>query len=265
MTVQTTTDTSAILDRIGPVLRADPVRNTVFASIDKYLRSAGDGGWCAHDGAALAARCSPDHPIALTEGWTDLRALADAVAALPSVCALGGPVAPVDELVALLGRAPRRRLVESLYRLDELTEPAGVPGRARLADRGDLELATRWASASTLEIFGGLPPNFDPKRLAAAMIDASQEWLWLDPDDQPVSMAARRQPSAGVARIRPVYTPPEHRGHGYGSAVTARAVAEVLADGAVAVLYADVDNPTSNKIYRAIGFRPVTDRVDITF
>jgi predicted GNAT family acetyltransferase len=68
-----------------------------------------------------------------------------------------------------------------------------------------------------------------------------------------------------VARIGPVYTPPEYRGHGYGSAVTAAATAAVLAAGAVPVLYTDLANPTSNKIYQAIGYRAVADRAAVWF
>jgi predicted GNAT family acetyltransferase len=78
-------------------------------------------------------------------------------------------------------------------------------------------------------------------------------------------MAARRPPAAGVSRIGPVYTPPEHRRHGYGSAVTARAAFDILDQSAVAVLYTDLGNPTSNKIYRDLGFRPVADRLSVSF
>jgi predicted GNAT family acetyltransferase len=62
-----------------------------------------------------------------------------------------------------------------------------------------------------------------------------------------------------------VYTAPEQRGRGYGSAVTARAAFDILDNAAVPVLYTDVANPTSNKIYRAIGFRPVTDRASVSY
>jgi predicted GNAT family acetyltransferase len=78
-------------------------------------------------------------------------------------------------------------------------------------------------------------------------------------------MAARRPPAAGVSRIGPVYTPPRNRGRGYGSAVTARAALDVIDNAAIPVLYADRANPTSNKIYRAIGFRPVADRLSVSF
>jgi predicted GNAT family acetyltransferase len=69
----------------------------------------------------------------------------------------------------------------------------------------------------------------------------------------------------GVARIGPVYTPPRFRGHGYGSAVTAATTRDVLAEGAVACLFTDLGNPTSNKIYQALGYVPVLDRTLISY
>ena len=79
--------------------------------------------------------------------------------------------------------------------------------------------------------------------------------VWRD-GEAAVSVASVTAPAAGVARIGPVYTPPEERRKGYGAAVTAAASAAALAAGAEqVVLYADLDNPTSNAIYQAIGFR----------
>jgi predicted GNAT family acetyltransferase len=80
-----------------------------------------------------------------------------------------------------------------------------------------------------------------------------------------VALAARRPATAGVSRIGPVYTLPAARGHGYGSAVTAHAARGILDEGAIPVLYADLANRTSNKIYQAIGFRPVDDRLSVSF
>jgi hypothetical protein len=265
MTVQTTTDTGEILGRLEPVLMADPVRNTIFATVRSYLRSAGGGGWCAHSAVTLAARSSEQHPIALTDGWTDVAALAGAINELPAVAGLGGPVGTVEALVDTLGRPPRQRIAERLYRLDRLVEPVGVPGRARLAGATDRELVASWLTPYTREAFGVLPPNFDADRLAAVLLEHSRTWLWIDAQDVPVAMAARRPPAAGVSRIGPVYTPPDQRNHGYGSAVTARAALDILDNAGVPVLYTDLANPTSNDIYRAIGFRPVTDRLSVSF
>jgi GNAT superfamily N-acetyltransferase len=265
MALQTTTDTAAILGRIEPVVLADPVRNTVFATLRSHLRQSREGGWCAYNSTAIAARSSATTPIALTDGWADLEALAEAVGALPTLAGLGGSVPIVEALVELLGREPRHRIAERLYRLGRLTPPMGVLGRARQATAADVELVAGWAEPYTLEAFGTLPPAFDPRRLASGAVTYSRTWLWLDPAGTPVSMAVRRPPAAGVSRIGPVYTPPEHRGHGYASAVTARAAFDILDQGAVPVLYTDVSNPTSNKIYRAIGFRAAADRLSVSY
>jgi GNAT superfamily N-acetyltransferase len=265
VTVQTTTDTSEILDRLDKVVMVDPVRNTMFATVRSTLRAAGDGGWLAAQDGALAARSAASHPVALTTGWTEPAQLADALADLPSVAGIGGPVETVEQLVEQLDRAPTRRTVERLYRLVRLNPPTGVQGTARPATEWDTDLIAGWVEPYTRETFGALPAGFDPRRLASAAIGYSRTWLWLAPSGEPVSMAARRPPAAGVSRIGPVYTPPGHRGHGYGSAVTARAAFDILDSGAVPVLYADRGNATSNKIYRAIGFRPVADRLAVTF
>jgi predicted GNAT family acetyltransferase len=56
------------------------------------------------------------------------------------------------------------------------------------------------------------------------------------------------------------------RGRGYGSAVTAAAADLARRSGVDdVVLFADLANPTSNKIYRRIGFDAVTDSVRIDF
>jgi predicted GNAT family acetyltransferase len=92
-------------------------------------------------------------------------------------------------------------------------------------------------------------------------------WLWLDDGAEPRSLAVRRPAVNGVSRIGPVYTPPRSRGHGFGSAATATAAATrgVLAEGAVACLFTDLGNSTSNRIYQALGYLPVLDRTLVSY
>jgi predicted GNAT family acetyltransferase len=64
----------------------------------------------------------------------------------------------------------------------------------------------------------------------------------------------------GVARVAGVYTPPEHRRRGYASACVAALSAHVLAtDADTCILFTQLSNPTSNAIYRAIGYEPVLE------
>ena len=60
--------------------------------------------------------------------------------------------------------------------------------------------------------------------------------------------------------VGPVYTPPEHRKHGYGAAVSAMVSQWALDQGATDVLlFADLTNPISNSIYQRIGYQPLDD------
>jgi predicted GNAT family acetyltransferase len=69
-----------------------------------------------------------------------------------------------------------------------------------------------------------------------------------------------------MVRVAPVYTPPEHRGHGYASAATAAASQWALDQGADHVLlYTDIANPITNRIYPRIGYQPLEDSAEYTF
>jgi predicted GNAT family acetyltransferase len=84
---------------------------------------------------------------------------------------------------------------------------------------------------------------------------------------EPVAFAAVGRPMEGaMSRIGPVYTPAEFRGRGYGSAVTAAAARWALDRGAEhVVLFTDLANPVSNSIYQRLGFRAVSDALEVGF
>jgi predicted GNAT family acetyltransferase len=69
-----------------------------------------------------------------------------------------------------------------------------------------------------------------------------------------------------MVRVGSVYTPSELRGRGYAGAVTAT-VSQAARDAGAAevLLYTDLANPTSNALYQRLGYRPVEDRVMLSF
>jgi len=90
-------------------------------------------------------------------------------------------------------------------------------------------------------------------------------WLWEDAGE-PMSLTAFGGPTPSGIRIGPVYTPPEHRRHGYASALVADLSAWLLGKGRRACfLYTDLSNPTSNAIYSRIGYRRICDAVEYRF
>src|SRR5690606_3932191 len=95
-------------------------------------------------------------------------------------------------------------------------------------------------------------------------IAARDLFLWWDEHARTLAGYSGRTP--GGVRIGYVYTPPEWRGRGYASACVTTLSRRALAGGArFCCLYTDLSNPTSNAIYRRIGYEPVCDAIDIRF
>ncbi len=260
MSVTVTEDPVLLHNWLTPLLELDPVRGTLLGTVRAGL---GPGAWGASDGdGSLAVRSGPAYPVVVAGPWPPaerdrLRAL---LVALPQVRALGGPADIVTGLSeSLPGRADP--MPQALYRLDELREPV-VPGRAELAGPAERPLAHDWFAAFLADVFEDPRPG---DATIESALDGRYCWLWRDDTATAVSMACRRPVIDGSARVGPVYTPPQHRGHGYGSAVTAAATRSILDEDAVPVLFTDLANPTSNKIYRQLGYYPIAERVTITF
>lgn len=162
---------------------------------------------------------------------------------------------------ALTGRPVEIAMRVGLYDLPgDPRIPFAVRGHARTAVRDELGLVDAWLSDFVREAMGREPgPN---ETLAPALVDG-RVFLWCDPD--PVAMASATASAGGVSRIGHVWTPPARRGRGYGSAVTAAASRDRRQRGLRCMLYTDLANPTSNGIYRAMGYRHLGDTVDLAF
>ena len=212
-----------------------------------------------------AALRTPPHQLVLAEtddpaGYVALAADVHAVfAELPGV---SGPASAIGSFVsawaALTGAGARRTMSQRIYEATEAVRPEGVPGGMRQAGDEDRELLLDWLRAFMRE---AVPEEAEDAtgflERRAADPDAR---LVLWEDGAPVSLAACGSATPHGIRIGPVYTPPELRGRGYASALTAELTRELLAAGRdFCFLYTDLANPTSNSIYRRIGYRPVTD------
>jgi RimJ/RimL family protein N-acetyltransferase len=151
-----------------------------------------------------------------------------------------------------------------LFRLGELIPPRPWPeGTARLAAGTERDLLARWFGAFAREV--GDPPGQDHSQAAAGRLAYGGITVW-EAGGVPVSVAGRTRAVAGMVRVGPVYTPPELRGRGYAGAATA-AVSQAALDAGLreVVLYTDLANPTSNALYQRLGYRPVEDRVVLSF
>ena len=253
--------TNVLMRLDGPLLGEDtPVLITVAAAdgelVGAAIRTPPRSLLLPHVPAEIAL------PIA--DFIARMRTAGVPTAELPGVV---GPVTAAEpfaahwsELTGLPGQVEMRMRV---FRLDQVRPPTGVGGRFRVATAADLDLCFEWMVEFQNEALPGQPKTYR-ERIAGTIADARMG-LWED-NGRPVSMVGRSVPAAGVTRIGPVYTPPELRGRGYGSACTAEVSRRALESGAAAcTLTTDLANPTSNAIYQRIGYYPVADAVSVLF
>ncbi|MQY13018.1 hypothetical protein SRB5_31580 [Streptomyces sp. RB5] len=152
-----------------------------------------------------------------------------------------------------------------LHRLGELTPPEPRPaGAARLLDARDRGELMRWCDAFVTAV--GESPAINAGTWAASRFADKHFTFWETPDGVPVSLAGSTSMVGGMIRVDPVYTPAGLRGQGYAGAVTAAVTGAALAAGASdVVLYTDPGNPTSNALYRRVGYVPLAEFTGYTF
>ncbi|CAM3549648.1 GNAT family N-acetyltransferase [Nocardioides zeicaulis] len=147
--------------------------------------------------------------------------------------------------------------------------PTAPEGRLRQATRDDAELVLGWYTAFHVEADEQAGRAPDPASGEHATTDGvlsriseGVEWLWELPDGTVAHLSGASLPAFGVSRIGPVYTPKAHRGRGIASHVVGELTRRGLDAGHRMCLFTDTDNPTSNKIYAALGYRPVVDMAE---
>ena len=156
-------------------------------------------------------------------------------------------------------RRPAVRGRQSLiYELTQLRVP-DVEGSYRLATLDDFDLVEQWSRDFHEFIEGEAPaPSENDRAALVAKLKNGMMSLW-HVDGVPVAMAGHASPvetpTGLVTRIGPVFTPAPLRGHGYASAVTAKLSDSLLGGGSRVMLYTDATNPTSNGVYRRLGYR----------
>ncbi|MFZ2050262.1 MAG: GNAT family N-acetyltransferase [Solirubrobacteraceae bacterium] len=256
---------------------AERVERNVPATVLAHLRRGRFGGIgplfaCCHDESgqlrAVAMRTPPWPMLAsgfdagtaspLIERWLAEDPLLPGISAQPpSARAIAAAWAGITGGVT---RCAMREAMHALSTPNDPTWPAR--GRLRVPVEQERDLLVQWEADFVVEARAGVPGQ--ARRAVATRMDSGAQRVW--DDDGPVCALALSPAIAGTVRIGPVYTPPAHRGRGYASSAVAAACRESLVRGAQrCVLFTDLANATSNKIYADVGFRAFAEWEDHRF
>ncbi len=272
-----TSDPAAFWAQVSEFLLRDPVVNNVLITNvisrrDGAIRDPAPATYAAaldRDGAiAGAAMRTPPFSIALSSmPASAAEALAEAlVESCPDAGGVIGTAAESGAFAAawarLTGATPSVEMLQRLFRLDAVTMPSAPPGAWRAAGPGERDLLVAWTEA--FEVEAGSGATGTAGQSVDVRLAGGRAFVWVD--DVPVSFLGTTAPAGGVVRVGPVFTPPDRRGRGYASALVAAVSQHALESGAaLCMLYTDLANPTSNRIYAAVGYRPVCDVTAYSF
>ncbi|GLY29233.1 GNAT family N-acetyltransferase [Kineosporia sp. NBRC 101731] len=264
----------AVVRAAGGLWAADRARHTLFLSLSSRALEpdgpAHTGGWWQEPGGVVTGSYLLTTIRTLILGSLPPGAARPLAVELADrgapVQAVQGPRATVEEFTATWeARTDRQRageMAQKLFRLEQLIKPYPWPtGSARTATAPDRGLLLDWFRAFGEETGAvvDLPASVDD-RIATGSLT-----LW-EVDGHPVSLAGTTVPTGGASRVTSVYTPPSLRGKGYAAgAVTASIRRTISAGATTVVLFTDLANPTSNALYRRLGFEPETDFLQITY
>lgn len=262
-----------------PFYGTDTLRHTVALTVmARFLGMARDRPpimGTLHDNGELVgvALRTPPWPVIVSGLPTDPELLESFLTqwleADPDMPGVSGPVenahAVADAWTKRTGGTTNVTLASRLFRLGDLAPPT-TTGRAREATVDDTDLLISWRRDFAIEALGFERSGDDgPAEIRRRFEIGDGVILWED-GGKPVAWANASKPIGGMSRVGPVYTPPEHREHGYGSAVTAAVSRHAIDAGAKdVILFTDLTNPVSNSIYQKIGYRPVYDSTELEF
>ena len=255
-------DPKDFLARTEPLLRPAEAENVLMLGICE-THDFDDSCYLAavqEDEAVVAcALRTPPHSALLARAGREALELlvADLLDRYPDLPTVAGPEPTVGLFAELWSaRTGASAYLETrmcVFEAREVARPHLPSGRFRPAAEADLPVLEPWAEAFFEEV--GL---HDPGDAAREQVREGRLFVW--EDGQLASMSAWVGRTGDTVRINSVFTPPDLRGRGYASACVASLTQRLLDEGlGSCCLYTDLANPTSNKIYQTIGYRPVCD------
>jgi uncharacterized protein len=162
----------------------------------------------------------------------------------------------------LSGQKYQLAMKMQIHQLQAVKPIVRAKGFLRNATDEDRTLLLQWVQEFSIEVFGKDMEN--APRFLDSHLKKNTIYIWQD--EIPVSFVCAAGSTPNGKRFGPVYTPSEYRQKGYATSSVADVSQKYLDMGCqFCFLFTDLANPTSNYIYRKIGYQPVTDCCEYNF
>lgn len=269
MEVERFDDPSPFRARSDSLLLQDEAANSLLLGVtttaveypDRYEAVR---GWVVVQGGepiAAAVRTVPYQLIlGVSESEEAMALLAATVGALPGVvgCRPG-----IEVFVRERPEEAELTMSQGVFSLDEVTTPSPVPGVSRQALPEEVERLVEMWLAFAEEALGRVDEAQSIRDNVRLRIDeqSTRYGLWAHVvEDEIVSVSGHSGPTPNGVRIGGVFTPQEQRGQGFATNLVAAQSRWLLDNGRkFCFLYTDLANPTSNSIYRRIGYHQIAE------
>lgn len=139
------------------------------------------------------------------------------------------------------------------YECKKVVKPKKVSGRLIKAQLNHLDIITEFWVGFAFDCFGISIVKEKQIPGVKSMIESGNLYLW-EVEEKICGMVNIAHRSEKYARINNVYTSIEHRKRGYASAMVSEVCSMIIKEGLIPMLYADITNDDSNKVYKTIGF-----------
>lgn len=153
--------------------------------------------------------------------------------------------------------------IDSTWRVhclkDLPSQPITVPGSVRVAGTKDRDLVSNWGKEYDIE----RPANVNIQQFLLQKLVDKSLYLWVNGD--PKSLATISGGDCSGPRISSVYTPPVFRSNGYATALVNNLSRKFLKDARPYVTLNTLLGDPVERIYRRLGYRPVAEKVSVTF
>lgn len=154
-------------------------------------------------------------------------------------------------------RIPRLAMDQGIYDLKKTNQIMLSKGSMRLAKSSEAYLIGRWMDAFS-RVTPENPTLEQCLERAREYIDAGKIYVW-ELYGEPVSMVMKNRETRNGVVVSWVYTPKVKRGNGFATSLVHQFSEMLLKEYNFCFLYTDLNFPTSNKIYKEIGYKLVCE------